>query len=56
MYLIRGSAASNSSGDPNIPGIPAWEPYSEENGFTMILDDVCRGARHLDDALINFGR
>ncbi|MBQ6243965.1 MAG: carboxylesterase/lipase family protein [Bacteroidales bacterium] len=44
------------TGDPNIPGIPTWEPYSEENGFTMILDDVCHGARHHDDALINFGR
>jgi len=44
------------TGDPNIKGIPVWEPYSEENGFTMILDDVCREARHHDDALINFGR
>lgn len=40
------------TGDPNIPGIPAWEPYNEGNGFTMILDDECRAARHHDDALL----
>ena len=44
------------TGDPNIKGIPAWEPYSEENGFTMILDDTCRPALHHDDALLGFGR
>ena len=44
------------TGNPNIKGIPVWEPYSEENGFTMILDDVCRAARHHDDALLGFGR
>ena len=44
------------TGNPNVKGIPTWEAYSEENGFTMVLDDVCRGVSHLDDALINFGR
>ena len=44
------------TGNPNVKGIPTWEPYSEENGFTMVLDDVCRGVSHLDDDLINFGR
>nr|MCR4824015.1 carboxylesterase family protein [Bacteroidales bacterium] len=36
------------------PGISAWEPYSEENGLTMILDDECRAARHHDDELLGF--
>ncbi len=43
------------TGDPNIKGIPVWEPYSEENGFTMILDDRCRPALHHDEALLKFG-
>ncbi|MBQ9399954.1 MAG: carboxylesterase/lipase family protein [Bacteroidales bacterium] len=42
------------TGDPNLKGIPAWEPYSSENGFTMILDDEFRAARHHDDALLSF--
>ena len=43
------------TGNPGIQGIPAWEPYSAENGFTMVLDDECRGVRHLDDTLLSFG-
>lgn len=29
------------TGDPNGEGVPAWPKYGEENGETMILDDVC---------------
>ncbi|MCR4824638.1 MAG: carboxylesterase family protein [Bacteroidales bacterium] len=36
------------------PGLAEWEPYSEENGLTMILDDKCRAARHHDDELLGF--
>ena len=42
------------TGNPNCKGIPAWEPYSAENGFTMILDDECYPALHHDTELLNF--
>lgn len=42
------------TGNPNCKGIPAWEPYSAENGFTMILDDECYPALHHDAELLNF--
>lgn len=29
------------TGDPNTRQLPAWPQYTEENGETMILDDVC---------------
>ena len=29
------------TGNPNGGGLPAWKPYTKENGETMILDDVC---------------
>ncbi len=29
------------SGNPNHAGIPEWPAYTQENGLTMILDDVC---------------
>jgi len=44
------------TGNPNNPGMPQWEPYSAENGFTMVLDDTCHGERHMDDALLEFGQ
>ena len=30
------------NGNPNLPGIPKWNPYSAENRSTMILDVSCR--------------
>jgi para-nitrobenzyl esterase len=30
------------TGNPNGGGLPAWKPYTKENGETMILDDVCQ--------------
>jgi para-nitrobenzyl esterase len=29
------------TGNPNGGGLPAWKPYTKENGETMILDDTC---------------
>ncbi|MCX6193090.1 MAG: carboxylesterase family protein [Cytophagales bacterium] len=29
------------TGNPNGGGLPAWKPYTKENGETMILDDAC---------------
>jgi para-nitrobenzyl esterase len=30
------------TGNPNGGGLPAWKPYTKENGETMILDDTCQ--------------
>lgn len=30
------------TGSPNGGGLPAWKPYTKENGETMILDDTCQ--------------
>ena len=30
------------TGNPNGGGLPAWKPYTKENGETMILDDMCQ--------------
>ncbi len=29
------------TGSPNGGGLPAWKPYTTQNGETMILDDAC---------------
>jgi para-nitrobenzyl esterase len=29
------------SGNPNGGGLPAWKPYTTQNGETMVLDDTC---------------
>jgi para-nitrobenzyl esterase len=29
------------TGNPNVDGLPAWQPYTKENGEVMILDHNC---------------
>ena len=36
------------TGDPNIEGLPQWEPYNAENGTLMVLDHQCK-IRHNPD-------
>lgn len=36
------------TGNPNGGGLPAWKPYTTQNGETMILDDVCALANDPD--------
>lgn len=43
------------TGNPNTEGMPTWEPYNEENGPTMILDDVCRMEYNHDKELMEYG-
>ena len=42
------------TGDPNQEGMPNWEPYTEANGSTMILDVNSHLAHHPDQALLDF--
>ena len=42
------------TGDPSTKGMPKWEPYTPENGATMLLDNVCRIEHHHDDFLLKY--
>ncbi len=42
------------TGNPNVPGLPQWEPFNEKTGATMILDNHCRIVHNLDNALMQF--
>jgi para-nitrobenzyl esterase len=39
------------NGNPNIPGLPAWKPYTAENGEMMVFDYNCRIRNNPDRAL-----
>ncbi len=56
-YIFEDVVASTwlsfiKTGNPNNPKIPTWEPYNEETGVTMILDNECRVENHHDRGLI----
>ncbi|MCR5313132.1 MAG: carboxylesterase family protein [Bacteroidaceae bacterium] len=40
------------TGNPNVDGLPKWEPYNEKTGVTMILDNTCQPLQHHDDDLM----
>ena len=40
------------TGDPNVAGQTAWEPYNEETGPCMILDNTCVLKNNHDKALL----
>ena len=40
------------TGDPNTPSLPAWDAFTEDNGATMVLDDVCVLKNDLDKQLL----
>lgn len=44
------------TGDPNVKGLPKWEPYNAETGVTMILDNKCRPLQHHDRDLMQMSR
>ena len=39
------------SGDPNVEGLPAWQPYTPENGECFIFDYECGVRRNFDRPL-----
>lgn len=41
------------TGTPGAEGLPEWEPYTRENGATMLLDTESQLAYHHDQALMN---
>ncbi len=42
------------TGDPNAEGLPKWEPYTAENGTTMMLNTQSEVRQHPDQALLDF--
>ena len=44
------------TGNPNTKGLPRWEPYNEETGVTMILDNKCEPRQHHDRELMQMSR
>ena len=45
---LRLADTMSSMGNPNVDGLPAWQPYTKENGEVMILDYNCE-LRHNHD-------
>ncbi len=44
------------TGNPNVKGMPKWEPYNAETGVTMILDNKCYPLQHHDRELMQMSR
>ena len=40
------------TGDPNVKGQPVWEPYNDQDGPCMILDNVCEMRYNHDKNLL----
>ena len=49
--MSRSWAQFAHTGDPNVEGLPAWQPYTAENGELMFLDHACYTRSHHDRAL-----
>jgi para-nitrobenzyl esterase len=41
------------SGDPNVKGLPRWEPYTIESGATMFFDNTCELKYNHDKELLD---
>ena len=44
------------TGNPNVKGVPKWEPYNAQTGVTMILDNKCYPLQHHDKELMEMSR
>lgn len=44
------------TGNPNVKGLPKWEPFTEQNGVTMILDNKCYPLNHHDSDLLKLSK
>lgn len=44
------------TGNPNVKGLPKWEPYNAQTGVTMILDNTCEARQHHDRELMQMSR
>ena len=44
------------TGNPNVSGLPKWEPYNDDTSVTMILDNKCEALQHHDRELMQMSR
>ncbi len=44
------------TGNPNAKGLPAWEPYTEQNGTTMFFGNNCHIEHNHDREMMNLVR
>nr|WP_259321850.1 carboxylesterase family protein [Bacteroides stercorirosoris] len=44
------------TGNPNIEGLPQWEPYTAEGGATMFFNNTCEVKKHHDKELLDVVR
>lgn len=49
--MSRSWAQFAHTADPNVPGLPAWQPYTAVNGELMFFDYECRVKNNHDRAL-----
>ena len=40
------------TGNPNCKELPKWDPYTTENGATMIFDNKCKVVHNHDERLL----
>ena len=50
-HMSRSWANFAATGDPNVEGLPAWQPYTPENGECFIFDYECGVRRNFDRPL-----
>ena len=50
--MSRAWAAFARTGNPNVVGLPQWQPYTRQNGATMIFDNQPTMTYHHDEALM----
>ena len=50
--MSRAWAAFARTGNPNVAGLPQWQPYTRQNGATMIFDNQPTMTYHHDEALM----
>lgn len=44
------------TGNPNVEGLPTWEPYTVEKGATMIFNNTCEIKYNHDKGLLDVVR
>ena len=55
MLWIHGGGfdSGSAAGNPNVKDLPAWQPYTPENGECFIFDYECRVRNNFDRPLQN---
>lgn len=51
FVMSRSWAQFAHTGDPNVEGLPQWQPYTAGNGETMFFDHTCHTRSHHDRQL-----